>query len=781
MLYTPAISRWCKAALVTGAHVLALVCSPPAHCEESYTNRLIDSNNPYLLLHAQNPVDWYPWGAEAFDKARRENKPIFLSIGYSTCYWCHVAERMVFSDPQIAKLMNQWFINVKVDREERPDLDAIYLLATQLITAGSGGWPNNLFLTPELAPFYAGGYFPPEDDDFGRPGFPTILRSIHEQWEQQPEVLRNRAQGVVAVLRQQQDKAIAGASAEPDPAAWRERTRASILRRFDQEHGGLSGPRQTTKFPEAPLLEFMLAEYRSSRNPDTLRFLTVTLDAMAYGGIYDQLGGGFHRYSTERTWSLPHFEKMLYDNAQLLSIYALAWEFTGRAQYKRVALAVRDYLRSEMMSAGGGFYTAQDAAVEGQEGASYTWTRKQIEELLGTDAKAFFETYALTVLAAENAALDPDDVPGVLRVQMHGTPDEREARLAALEPARRTLLAARKQRRQPPIDEKILAGLNGLAIEALITSARVFKTPEDINAARQAAQRLWDYAWNRSLSQLAHGLYRGRAQADGFLDDYALLLRGLLALHTQTRQAIWLQRGRAVADAMLRIFAAEGSGALRTTTSADGLILMPLEQGDGAYPAGISAAVDALIRLSEATHSKRYQLAAARIARSAAAQPERWPVIVAALNRASGAAGGSRPEGLAPTTASANDTAGHVRVSATVRSSFDGDEIAVTLRIDEGYHINANPASFDYLTATTLRLPGLPAAQIRYPSGALLKAKFAPEGIQVYAGGIEIVAQVPKGALADVAALRATIAAQACTETVCLPPSEIPVVVQVKR
>src|SRR6478735_12672746 len=320
------------------ASIVLLAAATLARGEEPQSNRLIDSNNPYLLLHAHNPVDWYPWGPEALEKAKRENKPIFLSIGYSTCYWCHVAERTLFSNPEIARLMNDWFINIKVDREERPDIDAIYLLATQLITAGGGGWPNNLFLTPELAPFYAGGYFPPQDDDFGRPGFPSILKSIHEQWTEQPEQLRERAKGFVTVLRQYQSKAIAS-TASIDAGAWREKTRAAIFKRFDQEHGGLSTGRQaTTKFPEAPVLELMLSEYRSRRDADTLRFLTVTLDAMAYGGIYDQLGGGFHRYSTERTWSIPHFEKMLYDNAQLLSIYSQEWALTGRPQYKRVAL-----------------------------------------------------------------------------------------------------------------------------------------------------------------------------------------------------------------------------------------------------------------------------------------------------------------------------------------------------------------------------------------------------------------------------------------------------------
>jgi uncharacterized protein YyaL (SSP411 family) len=778
----PKLFHACTLAILAS---LAVSFLQPAYCDEpppAHNNRLIDSNNPYLLLHAHNPVDWYPWGPEALERARRENKPIFLSIGYSTCYWCHVAERTLFSNPEIARLMNDWFVNIKVDREERPDIDNVYMLATQLITAGAGGWPNNVFLTPDLAPFYAGGYFAPEDDDFGRPGFPSILKSIHEQWEQEPGRLRERAQGFVTVLRQYQQKAAARSETATDPAAALDQARASILKRFDAEHGGLSSGRQATKFPESPTLELMLFDYRINRKPETLRYLTVTLDAMAYGGIYDQLGGGFHRYSTERTWSIPHFEKMLYDNAQLLSIYSQAWALTGRPQYKRVALGVRDFLRDRMMSPDGGFYTAQDAAVDGREGASYLWTRRQIVQVLGRSADDFFETYALVSLPNDEAALDADDAPGVLRMQMHSNDEAREARLAALEPARRKLLAARNERRQPPIDQKILAGLNGLATEAFVTSARTFKSRQDIDVAGRAADRLWNLAWNGASSQLRHGVYRGRAQGDGFLDDYALLIRGLLAMHAATKERIWLVRARSVGNAMVHDFLTEGSGVQRTTMSTQNLIFAPLEEGDGAYPAGISAAVDALTRLSVTTRDTRYQRVAQTIARQLSAQPERWPVAVAAINRSAPIArSASKTASLANSAPSANETAAHVRASGIARFSAEHDEIAITLKIEAGYHVNANPASYDYLIPTAVRLPGLPEAQMRYPPAKLLKPSFAPDGIKVYEGDVELVAQFAKGALAQTAALRATVDAQVCTETVCLPPSKIPVVVRVGR
>ena len=322
----------------------ALLFTPVAADESGvarHTNRLIDSANPYLLLHADNPVDWYPWGPEAFEKAKRENKPIFLSIGYSTCYWCHVAERTLFSNPEIAKLMNEWFVNMKVDREERPDIDAIYLLATQLITGGAGGWPNNLFLTPDLAPFFAGGYFPPEDDELGRPGFPNVLRSIHEQWTQSPSAHSNahKACSVSCGSNRARSRRHRNRSAE----GMAETDAQCATERFDAEHGGLGNTKQSTKFPRSPaaLADAFATTHRRATSK-RCEFLTRTLDAMAYGGIYDQLGGGFHRYTTERTWSIPHFEKMLYDNAQLLAIYTRAYQLTHKPQYKRIALGVRD-------------------------------------------------------------------------------------------------------------------------------------------------------------------------------------------------------------------------------------------------------------------------------------------------------------------------------------------------------------------------------------------------------------------------------------------------------
>ena len=748
---------------------------PAKPSDHAYTNRLIDSANPYLLLHAHNPVDWYPWGPEALEKARRENRPIFLSIGYSTCYWCHVAERTLFSNPRIAELMNRWFVNIKVDREERPDLDAVYMLATGLITGGSGGWPNNVFLTPDLEPFYAGGYFPPEDDESGRPGFASVLTALHEEWADNPERMKQRAAGITEVLRQRQTAMVSSAQANVDPQQWLARARESILKRFDAEHGGLGGARQTTKFPQSPALDLMLTDFERNADPDAQRFLMVTLDAMAYGAIYDQLGGGFHRYTTERTWSIPHFEKMLYDNAQLLGLYARAWQRMEKPQYRRIALGTRDYLRDRMMSAEGGFYTAEDAAVGGEEGASYVWTQSEIEAVLGTGAADFLRTYALTPLPEQADPLNQDAAQGALRVRLPDAGDTAgvERKLASLSSQMRNLRSARETRPQPPRDEKLLVGWNGLAIDAFVISGEVFRNPDDIAIAKHAAERIWNLAWDAQKGQLYHQIFRGIARGPGFLEDYALLGRSFLSLYQTTGEEVWLQRARILADALLLRFDANADGLLTSTSDGDTLIVAPVEEGDGAYPSGTSAAVDLLARLGGASGARQYTDAAARIARLANGHPEQWPTLVAAVSASglgiatpseSAAAGMDQPAG---------ETARHVRASATTRSFGSYREIVITLDIEQGYHINANPASFDFLIPTSVTFADVRPTEVRYPAPTSFKPSFAPDTLNVYEGTVQLVAKLEDSALDGLHALSAAVNAQACTESVCLPPSRI--------
>jgi uncharacterized protein YyaL (SSP411 family) len=349
---------------------------------EAHTNQLIHSASPYLLQHAHNPVDWYPWGEEAIAKAKKENKLIFLSIGYSTCYWCHVAERTIYSNSSIAALMNQWFVNIKVDREERPDIDGTFMVARQLL-ADDGGWPNNLFLTPELKPFFAGSYFPPEDQE-GANGFPTILKLIHNDWKKNPAKIKEIGDQVHAALAKMHvDRGKPASVLKIIPADWLAKARDQVLGQRDKVYGGLDGG-GGTKFPRAPVLNLLLTDYRLNGTAESLQAVADTLNAMAFGGIHDHLGGGMHRYSTEPTWSLPHFEKMLYDNAQLIGIYADYYAITREPKARDMAVDLAGFLARCMTASEGGFYTAEDADIEGKEGESYLWTRAEITDALGS-------------------------------------------------------------------------------------------------------------------------------------------------------------------------------------------------------------------------------------------------------------------------------------------------------------------------------------------------------------------------------------------------------------
>lgn len=719
------------------------------------SNRLIDSNDPYLLLHAHNPVDWYPWGAQALEKARREQKPIFLSVGYSTCYWCHVAEETIFSKQEFADQMNAWFVNIKVDSEQRPDIDRLYMAATVAMT-GHGGWPNNVFLTPELKPFFAGSYFPPHDDGSGRPGFDRIIRAIHASWTQDPAKVRDRAEKLMAALRE-----LHPAPGEPgghiDAGVLAGRAVAAWSQRADQQHGGFGAP-NGARFPLQPVLFLLMAEPKADR----LALLVRTLDAMAAGGIYDHLAGGFHRYAVEPTWSIPHFEKMLADNAQLLAIYAQAFTLTQDARYRAVAVEVADYLTQRMMAPDGGFYTAEDATVDGREGSSYLWTRPEIITVLGARAATqFFDRYELTPLPDT----DPghDEGAGVLRRRLSGdaaAPDDAAWRAQ--------LLAARDRRRQPARDEKIVVALNGLAIQAFAQAGQRLGAPQYVEVARRAADALWRNAYD-PVSGLRHELFRGRAQTDAFLDDYALLGRGLLALHEAEADAVWLQRAGALADAMLARFQ-RPDGGFSTTIAEKDLPMAPPEDGDNVLPSASSAAVDFLLRLQRATGTTRYLDAARGIVGHFGPRledaPEAWPAMLLAL-----ADNAFAP--AAHAAAGALTTESVVRASATLNSTAEQDEVVFTLQIDAGYHVNANPASYPYLIATSVSFAGLTPTQVRYPDATLFKPAFLPAGLKVYEGTVRLQAAFPKGALGAQPHIDAIVATQACNSEICLPPAKL--------
>jgi hypothetical protein len=740
-------------------------------------NLLAFEASPYLQLHAQNPVDWYPWGEAAFERARAEDKPVFLSVGYSTCYWCHVMEREVFSDPEIAAAMNAHFVSIKVDREERPDVDDVYMQATHLLT-GSGGWPNSVFLTPAGRPFFAGTYFPPEDRG-GRAGFPRVLAAIRDAWSKEREKVESTADrvteriGAIAAPAARQSEEV-----PPVEDAMRHALR-DLAASYDPEHGGFS---RSVKFPRPPALALLATSLEREADPARLAMLTRTLDEMALGGIHDHLAGGFHRYSTEPTWSIPHFEKMLYDNAQLVGVYAQAYALTRRPLYRRVVEETVRYLDREMRLPEGGFASAQDAEVDGVEGASYVWRREEIEAVLGAErAKRFLAVYELAPTREHPAA-------GVLRVRLpveasiegEGAGDA-AALLARFDADRAALLEARSERPQPLRDDKFLVSWNALAIRALVQSAAALGRPADLERARQAARfvlarlRAGDGSLRRSY-------VAGQAREQGVLDDYAFFVDALLALHGSTGEPVWLDEARSLADAMLARFAdAEGGGLFLT---AEGLRLLvrpkPFDEGD--MPSGNAVALRALRALARATGEAGFADAASGIVAAAAPllreAPASLPTMVAALSRepagdrAAGATLATAARGSAGAASPARAAFRLPRSEDRVRTSVvraDSGRLVVLLAIDPGWHVHANPASLPFLIATEVELGGADAgAEVRYPEGREIRPAFARDPIRVYDGDVEISVRPRPGAESPG---RVAVRFQACDEKVCLPPA----------
>jgi len=744
---------------------VTLAAASPAQPECAKPNRLIDSGSPYLLQHACNPVDWHPWGAEAVDKARRENKPVFISVGYSTCYWCHVANRTLFQNPAIAALLNAHFVAVKVDREQRPDLDRLFMTATRTIM-GSAGWPNNLFLTPGLEPFFAGSYFPPDDDEFGRPGFITVLTRIRDDWRQRRERVEAQGRRIAARMHELARPAAAAVS----PKDWRKKALGAIAPGFDRKHGGMLSA-GGAKFPQPIVLDYLLAEHAAKPDPAMHGIVIQALGAMAAGGIRDHLGGGFHRYAVEPSWSVPHFEKMLYDNAQLLALYALAHRLDGKPAWRSIALEIATHLARDMQAAEGGFFTALDSGVGGEEGMPYLWRREEIEAVLGADRSArFLKHYEIKMVAPGEFSDALAEAAGVLRRRESAgrDPADRRADLAML-------FSARQQRPQPARDEKQVVALNGLAIAALASSAHTLRAPAQRDQARRAAERFWSLAWTARGGSLAHELYRGRAQGEGLLEDYAHLARGFLALSDAGAGEVWRQRARLLIEAALGKFRRPDG---RLAASSEALRLpIPLDDAeDYAYPSGTSAAIEVMLRLGGddllAAAGKAIVAAGGQVG----ASPAAWPALLAVL--AGEERNVRRALELAQAGAkvsprdTASDSARHVGVAARLRPAAGAVLLELTLRIDAGWHVNANPASFDYLVPTRLLIEGAVPRRIAYPPGKSFRARFAPEAIQVYEGEVTILAEFAPGA---VSRLRARLSVQACNEEVCLAPSTLAV------
>jgi uncharacterized protein YyaL (SSP411 family) len=754
-------------------------------------NRLARESSPYLLLHADNPVDWYPWGEEAFEKARRENLPIFLSVGYSTCFWCHVMERGVFEAPEIAALMNQWFVNIKVDREERPDLDRLYMTATQILT-GSGGWPNSVFLTPDLKPFFAGTYFPPQDS-LGKPGFPAVLRRMHEIWAADEAGVRAHADSVLGAI--ERVMALAAGDTAPPPRETVDAVVAELEARYDERWGGFGG---APKFP-SPSNLYLLMEAGRDGNAAAMGMARGTLAAMAAGGIRDHVGGGFHRYSTDAQWLVPHFEKMLSDNALLLDLYAAAAKDGadavgaggvalvppsrgGAVDPAAVAREIAGFVAREMTSPDGAFYAALDAETSGEEGAFYAWTPAEVAEVLGSGrGGVFIRVYGLDGPAQMEGgrhvlrlARSADDVAREI-----GIPAGESAR--ALDRDRERLLDARGRRPRPLTDTKVIAAWNGMMIAALARGGQALGEPAWIAAAERAAQFL-DSRFKDGDGGLAHSWTAGTVKGPAYLDDYAFVIWGYISLASARTEGPWLDRARALAEEMLRNFGDPVAGGFFDAPGGDAsLLVRSKEAHDGATPSGCSVAVLSLLDLTARTGEERYREEAARALAAYAPvlrdAPASAPMLAVALEEYHRTAPEVSPAGGSMEEESLKVV--DVKIAAPAQALATGGIISVdvVLRVRDGWHVNANPASDEFLIPTEIALAdsaaGVTLVRVDYPEAVKRRFAFSETPLAVYEGEVRIRVRLEAEA-SETRPLRGIaldVTYQPCDEERCLAPA----------
>ncbi len=585
-------------------------------------NRLARETSPYLLQHARNPVDWYPWGPEALARAKAEDKPIFLSVGYSACHWCHVMERECFENESIARLMNELFVNVQVDREERPDVDEIYMKAVQAMT-GSGGWPMSVFLTPDLEPFYGGTYFPPHGMH-GRPGFPQVLTGLGKAWKEDRANLSKRARTLAEHIA---DEGRAKAVGEIDPAVL-EASRLALVGQFDPRWGGFG---DAPKFPHALDLRLLLRHAQRMDDAAARHAAILSLQRMAEGGIHDQLGGGFHRYSVDEQWLVPHFEKMLYDNALLVPAYLEAFLVTGEARHAEVARRACDWALREMRTAEGGFASSQDADSEGEEGKFFVWTLRGLEGVLGKkvghQAAAWFGVTAEGNFEHGNSVLWRHDPAEQVARDLGTTVAELEA---SMRTASAKLLAERERRVKPGTDDKVLASWNGLFISALAQAHQVLDEPRYLEAARAAAH--WILTGMRQADGRLYATSRhGRAHLNAYLDDYAFTIQGLLDLYESDFDPRWIREALALDEVLRDRFEDEAGGYFTTARDHEKLIARLKAPHDGALPSGNGVQALNLLRLAELTGRRELADRAERAIRSMAGLVNRFPQAFSAL------------------------------------------------------------------------------------------------------------------------------------------------------
>lgn len=587
-----------------------------------YTNKLAGETSPYLLQHAHNPVDWYPWSKEAFEIAKKLDKPVFLSIGYSTCHWCHVMERESFENEHIAKIMNEHFVCIKVDREQRPDVDKVYMNAVQMMT-GSGGWPLSVFLTPDARPFYGGTYFPPKDM-YGRPGFEHLLLAIDDAWKNKRAELLKSADKISTILQESSKKT----GKETLSTDTLKKAYSDIERTFDSAYGGFGS---APKFPQPSYLSMLLNYSHRAADNKALAMVEATLDAMAKGGIYDHLGGGFHRYSTDSRWLVPHFEKMLYDQALLSKVYVQAYQITGKEDYARVAREIFDYIMRDMTDPKGGFYSAEDADSEGKEGLFYVWEPKEIEKVLGKkNAGIFNQYYGVTGkgnFEEGKSILNITKSVEQLAKQFKQDPKAIENILAQ---GRSKLLEHRSKRIRPHLDDKVITGWNGLMISALAYGGAALGEKKYINAATKAAD--FTLTTLRRDARLMRYYRAGKVIDLAYLDDYAFVIMALLDLYEATFDTKWLAEAKELAEQMIELFGDEaGGGFYLTGKDAERLIVRSKPGYDGAVPTGNSVAALVLFKLGRLTMDTRFNNEAEQVLNAFSGRIKQSPTSLSAM------------------------------------------------------------------------------------------------------------------------------------------------------
>jgi uncharacterized protein YyaL (SSP411 family) len=772
----------------------------PKNAKPRPTNRLAQESSPYLLQHAHNPVDWYAWGPDAFARAKREGKLVFLSIGYSSCHWCHVMERESFDNPDIAQLMNQWFVCIKVDREERPDVDSIYMTALNVL-GQRGGWPLSMFLTAEGKPIIGGTYWPPEDKEAegGKLlGFKTVLKTMHEWQSDKANKLHEQADKVAAATAE----ALAG-TVRGMPLVDLDRSLVAsavdeVKDEFDPEYGGFGSKARHfkgTKFPVPSYLALLLHEAARRHSAELTGVVSLTLDRMARGGIYDQLGGGFHRYSTERTWTVPHFEKMLYDNAQLAEVYAQAYRLTKEPIYRRVLQETLAFVDREMTSPQGGFYSALDADSGGVEGLFYVWHDQEIDVVLadrsdaallkrvyGADGPANFESkYHILVLPKPFSEAAKD---------LNLSQEQLQARLA---PLRRRLFDSRARRPRPFLDTKILTGWNGQMIAGYALAGQALGDERFIQTAMRAA----DFVLNNLRTKEGRLLrtYAGRtgkgseARLNAYLDDYAYLAHGLLCLHDATGERRWLDEAKALTDTAVQFHGDPNAGGFfYTSNDHEKLFARSKDQYDGAQPSGNSVMARNLVRLWTKTGERQYRDLAAKTLKSFSAALKMNPTGLTAMAEAlalyldvqEGRDEQATKKEMLAQGGGAKKSDSVVKAKATATPQKPGPDghqvVTVTLAIEKGWHVYANPPGIEELvpvqTTVAVSAKARPEeVKVDYPQGKVIDDKILGR-YRIYEDKASIKATVRRAA-GDNSPLEVTIKFQSCTDKECLLPATV--------